>query len=86
MIYFEKDELNLIYQYAHASKDKTLSDLKEIVLIVKGEVRSIVKNTIVKLESIPDPDCTRFIMDVKQYFISQRDISIQKRQKSARGG
>ena len=78
---FSKDELAMFYQYAAGTKEDTLAGLKEIVPVIRDrQTRKIVeKNTIRKLNAIPEPECRRFIADTKQRFIQKRDNSIRRR-------
>ena len=77
---FSKDELAMVYQYAAGTKEDTLAGLKEIVPVIRDQqTREIVENTIRKLDAIPEPECRRFIADMKQRFIQKRDNSIRRR-------
>ncbi len=52
----------------------------EIVPVIRDrQTREIVENTIRKLDTIPEPECHRFIADTKQRFIQKRDNSIRRR-------
>ena len=77
---FTRSELEMIYQYAAADRAATVAGLAEIVPVLKDPLtKAIVKNTIDKLEKIPEPECSRFIADTKNRFLEERDNSIRRR-------
>ncbi len=84
-VFFTRNELDMVYQYASDMKEETLAGLKEIVPVIHDkQTREIVENTIRKLEAIQEPECRRFIAATKQYFIEKRDNSIRHRLAEAR--
>ena len=63
---FTRSELEMIYQYAATDRAATVAGLAEIVPVLKDPLtKAIVKNTIDKLEKIPEPECSCFIADIK---------------------
>ena len=77
---FSKDELAMVYQYAAGTKEDTLAGMKENRSGYRDrQTREIVESTIRKLDAIPEPECRRFIADMKQRFIQKRDNSIRRR-------
>lgn len=80
---FTKSELEMLYQYAAPTKEKTLAGLKEIVLVLERKddllTKMIVENTVRKLEKLAEPECSRFIADNRAAFITGRDKSIRRR-------
>ena len=76
---FTRSELEMIYQYAAADRAATVAGLAEIVPVLKDPLtKAIVKNTIDKLEKIPEPECSCFIADIKARFLKERDNSIRR--------
>ena len=70
----------MIYQYAATDRAATVAGLAEIVPVLKDPLtKAIVKNTIDKLEKIPEPECSCFIADIKARFLKERDNSIRRR-------
>lgn len=66
---FTQSELELIHQCAMPDKDATLAELRAIRRATKEPLRkAIVENTIDKLLEVPEPECSRFIEDVKACF------------------
>ena len=60
---FTRSELEMIYQYAATDRAATVAGLAEIVPVLKDPLtKAIVKNTIDKLEKIPEPECSCFIV------------------------
>ena len=71
---FTRSELEMIYQYAATDRAATVAGLAEIVPVLKDPLtKAIVKNTIDKLEKIPEPECSCFIADIK----AQRPDQVQ---------
>ena len=85
---FTKSELEMLYQYAAPTKEKTLAGLKEIVLVLERKddllTKMIVENTVRKLEKLAEPECSRFIAENRAAFIAERDKSICKRLAAAK--
>ena len=76
---FTRSELEMIYQYAATDRAATVAGLAEIVPVLKDPLtKAIVKNTIDKLEKIPEPECSCFIADIKARFLKERDNSIRR--------
>ena len=76
---FTRSELEMIYQYAATDRAATVARLAEIVPVLKDPLtKAIVKNTIDKLEKIPEPECSCFIADIKARFLKERDNSIRR--------
>ena len=70
---------DMIYQYAATDRAATVAGLAEIVPVLKDPLtKAIVKNTIDKLEKIPEPECSCFIADIKARFLKERDNSIRR--------
>ena len=59
--------------------DGTLYNLPCLPVTDNRQTREIVESTIRKLDAIPEPECRRFIADMKQRFIQKRDNSIRRR-------
>ena len=76
---FTRSELEMIYPYAATDRAATVAGLAEIVPVLKDPLtKAIVKNTIDKLEKIPEPECSCFIADIKARFLKERDNSIRR--------
>ena len=76
---FTRSELEMIYQYAATDRAATVAGLAEIVPVLKDPLtKAIVKNTIDKLEKIPEPECSCFIADIKARFLKEWDNSIRR--------
>ena len=70
----------MVYQYAAPTKEETLAGLKEIVPVIRdAQTRAVVQSTINRLEQIPEPQCSKFIVDTKAHFLEERDRSIRRR-------
>ena len=77
---FDRDELNMVYQYAASTKKDTLAGLKEILPYIKhGATKEIVESTVRKLESIPEEECSLLIRKIKEQMIAERDERIEQR-------
>lgn len=76
---FSKNELDVVYQYAAPTKEKTLEKIEKVVpKITNLLTRSIVENTARKLERIPEPECSRFIAGIKAQSSEERKNSIRR--------
>lgn len=82
---FTISELEIIYQYAAQTKAETLRGLKEIIPAIREPLtKAVVENTVMKLQKIPEPECSRFISDTKAHFLEKRDKSILWRLEKAK--
>ena len=82
---FSKSELEIIDQYAVSTKTETITGMKEIVPMIKDLLtKAIVENAIRKLERIPEPECSQFVVATKERFMAERDNSICHRLAAAK--
>ncbi|MDO4274124.1 MAG: DUF5720 family protein [Eubacteriales bacterium] len=84
---FTKDELNMVYQYGADTKADTLKELRQIQPYLRDrKLQDIVNSTLQKLSSMSEMECQKFIVKIREQFIAERDLSIEKRQTAARQG
>lgn len=84
---FTKDELNMVYQFGADTKADTLKELQQIQPYLRDrKLRDIVDSTLQKLSSMSETECQKFIVEIRQQFIAERDRSIEERQRAARQG
>lgn len=84
---FNRDELNMVYQYGADTKAETLMELQRIRPYLRSrKLCDIVENTIQKLSAMPEVECQKFIVEIRDQFIAERDRSIEERQMATKQG
>lgn len=77
---FTKSELEIIYQYASTTKEETLHKINQTASSIKDELTQVImRNTVEKLNKIPEPECSRFIAENKAHFIEKQKPSVLRR-------
>ena len=84
---FTRDELNMVYQFGADTKADTLKELQQIQpYLGDRKLKDIVDSTLQKLSSMSETECQKFILEIRQQFIAERDRSIEEWQRAARQG
>lgn len=82
---FTKSELEMIGQYAAATKEETVKKMKGMLPGISDELtRVIVRNAAEKLEKVPEPECSRFITEMRASFLGIHKKSVRLRLAEAR--
>lgn len=67
---FTTSELEVIGQYAAATKEETVRVMKGMLPAINDELaRVIMRDAAEKLEKIPEPECSRFIREIRASFL-----------------
>ncbi|NMA50067.1 MAG: hypothetical protein GX947_09965 [Tissierellia bacterium] len=79
-VYFNDDEINLLYQYGEGGKDSTLAMLNQILSRIKDPIfKDIVIQTVDKLSSLAPEVCSKLISYAKNRKIYEKNRSITER-------